>query len=77
MTQRDFCYWLQGYFELLGAPSGVGLTPSQTQCIREHLALTFKQVVEAPQPPPTIAPWPFGASPQFCLSEDPLGVKVC
>ena len=41
MTERDFCFWLQGFLELTP-----GLSPSieQTQAIREHLALVFQKV---------------------------------
>lgn len=37
MTPRDFCYWLQGHFEL----NGNNLTPQQIVVIREHLDLVF------------------------------------
>lgn len=43
MTPRDFCYWLRGYFEL---ESGGGLTPDQIKCIKDHLDLVIKKVVE-------------------------------
>lgn len=40
MTSRDFCYWLQGYFEIQGgAPSA--LDHEQLECIRKHLAMVF------------------------------------
>jgi hypothetical protein len=39
MTSRDFCFWLQGYFELqkLSQP----LTIEQSEMIRKHLQLVF------------------------------------
>lgn len=40
MTSRDFCYWLQGFFEL-SDPHG-GLTQEQADSIEKHLALVFK-----------------------------------
>lgn len=48
MTEREFCYWLQGYFELSGSTNG--LTADQVECIRRHL-----QLVDAVQgkPPET------------------------
>lgn len=39
MTSRDFCFWLQGFFELTGATSG--LDNNQVNTIRKHLDLVF------------------------------------
>lgn len=37
MTSRDFCYWLQGYFEITEELNdGRGLGASQTKMIRRH-----------------------------------------
>jgi hypothetical protein len=47
MTSRDFCYWLQGYFEIAGnqpcqEPSNRwNLNDSQIDTIRKHLAMVF------------------------------------
>lgn len=38
MTSRDFCYWLQGLFEL-GNPTQ--LTPYQTDLVKRHLNMVF------------------------------------
>lgn len=49
MTSRDFCYWLQGFFELYGTRPGLKpdeLTPEQVQCIRQHLALVFVHEID-------------------------------
>lgn len=50
MTSRDFCYWLQGYFEILGANNPTteqqALTPAQTAMIGRHLALVFKHEID-------------------------------
>lgn len=43
MTPRDFCYWLQGLFEI-GEPSE--LTPRQVEIIQNHLNMVF--IHEAP-----------------------------
>lgn len=45
MTARDFCYWLQGYFEIEGK-STKGLTSKQTDMIERHLALVFKHEID-------------------------------
>jgi hypothetical protein len=45
MTAQEFCYWLQGFFELSSA-GGAGhlpLTAMQTECIRQHLCLVFQR----------------------------------
>ena len=51
MTSRDFCYWLQGYFEILGVDKnkenvGQSLSIEQTQCIKNHLAMVFKHEID-------------------------------
>ena len=50
MTSRDFCYWLQGFFELNGAAdpneSASPINSKQAQAIRQHLALVFKHEID-------------------------------
>jgi hypothetical protein len=41
MTPRDFCYWLQGHFEL--QDDDKPLTKKQVGMIKEHLQLVFKK----------------------------------
>lgn len=41
MTPRDFCYWLQGYFELTKHNR---VTPGQIECIKNHLNMVFHHV---------------------------------
>lgn len=43
MTPRDFCYWLQGMFELTGAKN---ISRRQLTVIREHLDLVLKEQSE-------------------------------
>lgn len=48
MTPEQFCYWLQGFFELTrrgeaGQPV-MGINHEQTTIIRDHLNLVFKKV---------------------------------
>jgi hypothetical protein len=56
MTSQDFCYWLQGYFEVLNAnkPQGAraALTSKQVYCIQQHLALVFKHEIDPSAGPP-------------------------
>lgn len=47
MTSRDFCYWLQGYFEVVTADStDIPMTDKQVQMIQKHLALVFKHEID-------------------------------
>ncbi len=51
MTSRDFCYWLQGYFEIHHAglekvQVNIGLTHERVQVIRNHLAMVFKHEID-------------------------------
>lgn len=41
MTERDFCYWLQGFFEVAKPET---LTSEQIQEIHNHLKLVFNKV---------------------------------
>jgi len=52
MTPQEFCYWLQGYFEVSGNET---LTPEQVKMVKEHLQLVFRKetvsvVVKMPEP---------------------------
>jgi len=42
MTHTEFCYWLQGFFEL--TPNLKTLDETQIKMIKQHLDLTFKKV---------------------------------
>lgn len=44
MNEREFCYWLQGLFEVGGVKA---LDEAQTQIVKDHLALVFKKVTYA------------------------------
>lgn len=55
MTSRDFCFWLQGFFELRNEHDrerGSALTPAQTECIQKHLVLVFKHEIDPSMGPP-------------------------
>lgn len=43
MTSRDFCYWLQGLFELSDPET---LNKKQTNLVKKHLALVFKHEID-------------------------------
>ena len=53
MTSRDFCYWLQGFFEIHGAgprppePHDIdSLKSYQVDVIKRHLAMVFKHEID-------------------------------
>lgn len=54
MTARDFCYWLQGYFEIKDQIPGatLHLTENQVTCIRNHLNMVFKHEIDPSMGPP-------------------------
>ena len=48
MTSRDFCYWLQGYFELNPANTDqrIKIEEWQIQIIKNHLAMVLKHEID-------------------------------
>ena len=45
MTSRDFCYWLQGYFEIR-ENKGEWLNKDQVRIIQNHLSMVFKHEID-------------------------------
>lgn len=43
MNSIDFCYWLQGYFEISGQTT---ITEKQAEVIKNHLNLVFKHEID-------------------------------
>ena len=43
MTPQEFCYWLQGFFELCGEDAEIDA--EKAEIIQQHLALVFTQVI--------------------------------
>lgn len=43
MNTIDFCFWLQGYFEISGETE---LSKEQVKVIRNHLDLVFKHEID-------------------------------
>lgn len=51
MKATEFCYWLQGYFELTKLYSSEkDLTIAQTECIKKHLNMVFKHEIDPSYP---------------------------
>jgi hypothetical protein len=50
MTSRDFCFWLQGFFELSNEQA---LSTAQTSMIAKHLALVFRHEIDPSMGGPT------------------------
>lgn len=52
MNSRDFCFWLQGWFEVQFGNSAASMDASQAEIVRKHLALVFKHEIDPSQGPP-------------------------
>lgn len=53
MNARDFCYWLQGFFEITGELSPEnGLTEKQIEIIKTHLKMVFATEIDPSFGPP-------------------------
>lgn len=52
MTSRDFCYWLQGFFEISKKGWVEGLDKDQVDMIQRHLAMVFKHEIDPSMGPP-------------------------
>ncbi len=48
MQSRDFCFWLQGFFELSG--DATTISAEQSAMIRRHLDMVFRHEI-APETP--------------------------
>ncbi len=48
MTSREFCYWLQGFFEL--SNNDTGLSKLQADMIKAHLSLVFTHEIDPSYP---------------------------
>lgn len=46
MKASEFCYWLQGYFEIQEHEKAPTLNVEQVQVVRNHLALVFKHEID-------------------------------
>ena len=47
MKPQEFCYWLQGYFELSNESN---LNRNQIEIIKNHLDLVFYHSIDEPDP---------------------------
>ncbi len=52
MTSREFCYWLQGYFEVneRGETYSTQLNKEQLKIVKKHLAMVFKHEIDPSYP---------------------------
>lgn len=53
MNSVDFCYWLQGYFEISDSKS---ITDKQVEIIKNHLNLVFKHEIDPMRESETTTP---------------------
>ena len=47
MNERDFCYWLNGFFDL--SEENSSLSEEQVKVIKDHLSLVFNKKVKSAQ----------------------------
>jgi len=51
MTSREFCYWLQGYFEIQSSePYRAVLTADQIEMVKKHLSMVFVHEIDPSYP---------------------------
>ena len=43
MKSRDFCFWLQGFFEL---SDDQGISPTKAKMVQDHLKLVFVHEID-------------------------------
>ncbi|HVL15720.1 MAG TPA: hypothetical protein VM529_24320 [Gemmata sp.] len=46
MTARDFCYWLQGFFEIRDASESQAMNSKQVELVKRHLAMVFAHDID-------------------------------
>ncbi|MBM6442390.1 hypothetical protein JQF37_01950 [Pseudomonas sp. MIL9] len=64
MTPEQFCYWLQGYFELKQTiDHRAGATPETMKVIEDHLKTVFVKVTPEVQMQPVKIEWPADTKP--------------
>lgn len=78
MNEKEFCYWLQGFFEMTDATS---LTDEQVEMIKRHLALVFTNVTsdQSEYSPNITIPypqWPNGTE-VICGTTSGVSTRYC
>lgn len=48
MKATEFCYWLQGYFELQREPRA--MDAKQVECVQKHLSMVFIHEIDPSYP---------------------------
>jgi hypothetical protein len=79
MQERDFVFWLNGFFELSGATT---LDEQQVQVIKEHLALVMTKTTPSTVQPyvPTYPSYPMPSDKGWeitCQTVNSLGIPNC
>lgn len=49
MTPENFCYWLQGWFELNSTTNNTQVTPETITVIKNHLNMVFAHSIDPSQ----------------------------
>lgn len=63
ISPENFCYWLQGFFEITGGISNEGITLAQVNVIKKHLALVFTNVTSSEDKPALVKESPASQPP--------------
>lgn len=68
MTERDFCYWLQGFFEINGVDGekDLLLNHQAVKTIKEHLQLVFRKETGAGSAHPSPLSFPYKTEQPMC-----------
>lgn len=84
MNEKEFCYWLQGLFELTNIDK---INMAQTVIIKDHLKLVFDKKTPERSPPPLpstdIVQFPYSQNPNHFIYTgnfphlDPLTATTC
>lgn len=54
ITSREFCYWLQGYFEINNDVKRLTLDANQVDMIQKHLKLVFRHEIDPSYGPESV-----------------------
>jgi len=78
MRSRDFCFWLQGYFEIEKKQTGILtiLNEDQVRCISDHLNLVFAHEIDPEAGDATVQKKLNDIHDKPGVSYSPFGAKV-
>jgi len=82
MTHRDFCYWLQGFFEITEhnlappiTPETATVTPAQADLIEKHLELVFTHDTYIEEQEKKNPKYPVFEEPTYCIDGSEIKIN--